>query len=112
MGIDTILEATGFDALLEGADLVVTGEGKLDGQTLRGKVVAGVARHAQGKNVPVLAVVGDIGDGIEPIYEAGVSSVISINRVAVPFSQAKPRSRSDLRLTFRNEMRFLHRLGL
>ena len=111
MGIDTILEVTGFDGLLEGADLVVTGEGKLDGQTLRGKVVAGVARHAQAKNVPVLAVVGDIGDGIEPIYETGVSSVISINRVALPFSQSKPRSRSDLRLTFRNEMHFLHRLG-
>lgn len=112
MGIDTILDTVDFDALLKGADLVVTGEGKLDRQTLRGKVVVGVARRAQVQQVPVLAVVGDIGDGIDNVYEEGVSSVISINRVAIPFSQAKPRSASDLRLTFRNEMRFLHRLGL
>ena len=51
--------------MLEGTDLVFTGEGRIDGQSLRGKVVVGVARAARKKGVPVIAVVGDIADGAE-----------------------------------------------
>lgn len=56
-GIETLLDLTGFDRLLERADLVITGEGRLDGQSLRGKVISGVARRAKG-HVPVIAIVG------------------------------------------------------
>lgn len=105
-GIETVLETVKFDSLLRDADLVLTGEGKIDGQSLRGKVVIGVARHAKRAGVPVVAIVGDIGDGVEGAYGEGVSGIFSINRVAVPFSEAKLRSRNDLFLTVDNLMRY------
>lgn len=109
-GIQTILNTVHFDELLRGTDIVFTGEGKLDAQSLRGKVVLGVADRAKQAGVPVIAVVGDIGDGIDEVYARGVSAVFSINRVAVPFAQAKPRSRSDLSLTMGDILRIL-RIG-
>lgn len=111
MGIETVLDTVSFESLLQDADMVFTGEGKLDSQSIRGKVVAGVAKRAAKAGVPVVAVVGDIGDNIEPIYDMGVSAVFSINRVAVDFRFAKGRARDDLRLTMENLMRFLKRLG-
>lgn len=109
MGIETVLDTVQFDSLLHDAQLVFTGEGKLDTQSLRGKVVSGVARRAKRQNVPVIAVVGDIGDEIESVYEQGVSAVVSINRVAVPFSEAKLRSESDLELTMNSIVRLITR---
>ncbi len=107
MGIDVILDAAGFESHLEDADLVITGEGKIDTQSLRGKAVIGVAKRAKAKNVPVVAVVGDIGDDIFGAYELGVSGIFSINRVAVPYEKAVLRSENDLSLTIENIMRFL-----
>lgn len=111
-GIETVLDTVGFDRLLEDADLVVTGEGRIDSQSIRGKVVVGVARRAKAAGVPVSAIVGDIGDGAEAAYELGVSGIFSTNRVAVPFSQAKLRAKKDMRSTAANLFRFMARLGL
>ena len=111
MGIDAVLDTVGFEAMLRGADLVLSGEGKIDLQSLRGKVVIGVARRAKKAGVPLVAIVGDIGDGIEAAYDQGVSAIFSTNRVAVPFSQAKVRGKSDLALTVDNLARFLARMG-
>lgn len=110
-GIETILDTVGFDTLLEDADLVISGEGKIDCQSLRGKVVIGVARRTKKANVPLIALVGDIGDNIDRAYDEGVNGIFSINRLAVPFKEAKLRSRSDLMLTADNLLRFLYRLG-
>lgn len=112
MGIETVLDTVGFERLLEGADMVLTGEGKIDIQSLRGKVVIGVARRAKKKKVPVIAIVGDIGDGIEDAYGEGLSAIFSINRVALPFQEAKLRSKCDLYLTVDNLMRFLSASGV
>jgi glycerate kinase len=106
-GIETVLDTVKFDALLSDANIVFTGEGRIDGQSLRGKVVAGVAKRAKKQNVPVIAVVGDIGDDIDGIHEAGVSAIVSINRVAVPFSIAATRSEGDLKNTMDTIMRLL-----
>ena len=106
MGIETVLDTVHFDSLLEGADCVYTGEGRIDGQSLRGKVVIGVARAAKAKGVKVIAFVGDIGDNVEGAYEEGVSGIFSINRVAVPYKEARPRAKSDLRLTVDNLLRY------
>ncbi len=107
MGIEAVLDTVHFDDLVHGADYVFSGEGKIDGQSLRGKVVVGVARRAKAAGVPVIAVVGDIGDDIGEVYGQGVSAVFSTNRVAVGFEQAKLRAGSDLALTMDNLMRFL-----
>lgn len=109
-GIETVLDTVRFEEQISGADFVITGEGKLDSQSLRGKVVIGVARRAKHAGVPVLAVVGDIGDGIDEAYDEGVSAVFSTNRLAIPFSEAKLRSKQDYRLTIENLMRFIKRV--
>lgn len=106
-GIDTVLDAVGFDGLLDNADIIFTGEGKIDGQSLRGKVVLGIAARAKKKNVPVIAVVGDIGDDIDEVYGQGITAVMSINRVAVPFEEARLRCERDLALTMDTIMRLL-----
>lgn len=107
MGIDTVLDAVHFDHLLSGADLVITGEGRIDHQSFRGKVVAGVARRAKKAGVPAIAVVGDIGDNMDEAYDIGLTAIFSINRMAIPFSQARTRSREDLRAAMENLSRFM-----
>lgn len=106
MGIETVLDTVHFEQLLDGADFVYTGEGKIDGQSLRGKVVIGVARKAKSKGVKVIAIVGDIGDGVDGAYEEGVTGIFSINRVAVPYKEARTRAKDDLRLTIDNLLRY------
>lgn len=106
-GIDTVLDNVDFDSMLEDADLVLTGEGRIDSQSLRGKVVRGVAGRAKKHDVPVIAIVGDIGDGIEAFYDLGVTAIVSINRVAIPFADARLRCQSDLSLTIDAVMRLM-----
>lgn len=112
MGIETVLDTVGFDELLEGADFVYTGEGRIDGQSLRGKVVIGVARRAKEKGVKVNAFVGDIGDNVEGAYAEGVTGIFSINRVAVPYKEARPRAERDMALTIDNLLRYQKALGV
>ncbi len=102
-GINTVLDTVDFNTRLDGCDMVFTGEGRIDGQSLGGKVVMGVCERARAKNVPVCAVVGDaLDNGLDAAYAQGLTSVITINRQAIPFSQAKPRAKDDLRITFKN----------
>lgn len=108
MGIEVVLDTVGFNDLLEGVDMVFTGEGKIDSQSLRGKVVMGIARRTKPKQIPLIAVVGDIDDPVESAYDEGVSAIFSINRVAKDFTQVKGRAPQDLALTMDNLIRFLH----
>ena len=112
MGIDAVLETTGFEKLAADADVVFTGEGKIDTQSLRGKVVIGVARKAKKMGIPVIAVVGDIGDDIEAAYGEGVTGIFSTNRVAVPYKEARLRTKSDMKLTMDNILRFMKSMGV
>ena len=105
-GIQTVLDTVGFDELIKDADLIFTGEGKIDGQSLRGKVVIGVAERAKAQGIPVIAIVGDVGDDAQGAYERGVSAIFSINRVAVDFEKARLRSPQDLKSTVEALMRF------
>jgi glycerate kinase len=106
-GIETVLDIVEFDRIIKGADAVFTGEGKIDSQSLKGKVVIGVSRRAMKQNVPVYAVVGDVGDDAVGAYDMGVTAIFSINRVAVPFSVAKTRSKADYQSTFEDIMRLI-----
>ncbi|MEO3747081.1 glycerate kinase [Plantactinospora sp. B5E13] len=71
-GIELLLDLLGFTALLTGARLVVTGEGSLDGQSLRGKAPVGVASAAAGRGVPTVAVVGRLAVGEDELRAAGI----------------------------------------
>lgn len=77
-GIDAVLDAAGADSLLDGADLLLTGEGKIDGQTVCGKTVAGLLRRANAKHVPVIAFGGCVMDDALSLYDAGISAVFSL----------------------------------
>jgi glycerate 2-kinase len=109
-GIETVLDAVGFDEKVNGADAVFTGEGKIDSQSLRGKVVIGVARRAKRRNVPVYAVVGDVADDAYLAYDMGVTAIFSINRLAISFSEAKARSAKDYVHTFEDILRLMKSL--
>ena len=97
MGIETVLDTVEFEHLLTGATAVLTGEGRIDGQSLRGKVVIGVAQRAKRAGVPVIAVVGDVEPGAEAAYDQGVAAIFSTNRRAVPWAQAKQTAKADMR---------------
>ena len=76
-GIDLVLEAIGFDRLLEHCDLVITGEGRIDSQTASGKAPAGVLKAARRKGVPVVAIAGEVERSFE-LNEQGFAAVFSI----------------------------------
>ena len=107
MGIDAVLDAVGFDSLLPGTDVVFTGEGKIDSQSARGKVVSGVAARCRKAGVPVVAVVGQIGQGFEEMYQQGLTAVFSINRAAQPFAESRFHAGENLALTMENIVRLL-----
>jgi glycerate kinase len=77
-GVDFVLEQTGFGAELARADLVLTGEGRLDAQTAHGKVVAGVSARCAAQHVPVVALVGAVAEGSEALYSHGLTSYFSL----------------------------------
>lgn len=77
-GIDYILNLNNYDEKLQGATCVITGEGRIDGQTAYGKVISGIIDRAKKKNVPVFAIVGSVGDGAEELYNCGLNGIYSI----------------------------------
>jgi glycerate kinase len=77
-GIDFVLTACRFDERLVGCDLVLTGEGRLDGSSARGKVLAGVSRRCLVLGVPAIAVVGSVGAGAERLLDAGLTAYHSV----------------------------------
>ena len=73
MGIETVLDMVKFDEIISGADMIFTGEGKIDTQSLRGKVVIGVAKRAKNKNIPVTVIAGGADMNIDEAYGMGVT---------------------------------------
>lgn len=107
MGIETILDAVDFENVIKDADIIFTGEGRIDAQSLRGKVVIGVGRRAKRCQIPVIAIVGAIGTDISQVYEHGISAIFSINPVPEDFEIAKHKSHTNLALTVDNIIRTL-----
>ncbi|MCI0384423.1 glycerate kinase [Streptomyces sp. CNQ085] len=93
-GVEVLLEVLGFAEALERADLVITGEGSLDAQTLRGKAPAGVAAAARAAGLPVVAVCGRLAIGEEELRAAGIEAAYALTDLepdpAVCMAQAGP----------------------
>ncbi len=106
-GINFILNLVHFDDLVKNADFVFTGEGKIDYQSLRGKTIIGIADYTKKYNVPLIAVVGCIGEGIDDVYEKGVSAVFSINTKPMPFEESAAYSKENLSITMNNILRLI-----
>ena len=87
-GIDIVIQATNLVEHLKDADLVFTGEGRLDSQTARGKVPTGVAKRAKEFGLPVIAIAGEILDDYHVVYEHGIDAVLSIAPGPISLSQS------------------------
>ncbi len=88
-GTDLVLDVIGFDGALQNCDLVITGEGRLDSQTMRGKVVAGVIRRARAAGKPVIAFAGSVEEGAEAILrQHGLLAALCIVQSPLPLEQA------------------------
>ena len=107
MGIDVVLDTVAFERQCQGASLVITGEGRLDSQSLRGKAVIGVARRARAQGVPVAALVGSCETALDAVYEQGVSGVFPINPALCTYPEAQARCQEHLRFTVGNLLRFM-----
>ena len=77
-GVDIVLDAVGLEHQLDGADLVITGEGQIDASTVFNKAPVGVARLASQRGIPVIAVSGSLGEGYEGVHELGIDAVFTL----------------------------------
>jgi len=107
MGIETVLDTTEFDRVIRDADVIFTGEGKLDSQSLRGKVVIGVARRAKRQGKPVVAIVGGVEPEGEAAYAEGVTAAFSINRLPEDFAVSRGKSEANLSATAESIFRLI-----
>src|SRR5690606_27661429 len=90
---DIVMHYTTFDRLLPEADLVITAEGRLDGQTPYGKVPAEVGRRARALGIPVIALAGSIGEGAELNLAHGISAYEAINTRPMLLAEAMAQAR-------------------
>ena len=77
-GVDMVLDAVKLEEHLQGADLVITGEGRLDGQTAYSKAPVGVARRAKRLGIPTIAIAGSLGEGYEEVHKEGIDVALAI----------------------------------
>ena len=91
-GIEIVLDLAGFDKAIQGADIVITGEGRADSQSLRGKAMQGVGRRAKEKNVPVTAIVGCLGEGWEGLFGCGIGKIIPLAHGSISPEEAMTRA--------------------
>ena len=87
-GIETVLDLVDFDEHLKDVDIVVTGEGATDWQSVFGKVMQGVGVHCKKRHIPAVAIVGSMGSGAEDIFDYGIESIITTVNNIMPLSDA------------------------
>ncbi|MDN3681781.1 glycerate kinase [Vibrio tapetis subsp. quintayensis] len=100
-GIEMVLDALDADTVLQGADLVITGEGQMDNQTLQGKTPFGIAKRAQSKGIPTIGIAGSLGQEIDELYGTIISTFATV-RSPQPLQQVLAEANSNLTRTARN----------
>lgn len=111
MGIETVLDTVNFESVISDADMIFTGEGKIDTQSLRGKVVLGVARRAKGQGIPVTVIAGGAEEGIDAAYDSGVTSIFTINRMPEAFETCRHKSEKNMAFAVDNILRLIKRFS-
>lgn len=87
-GVDIVMEAAKLSDIIAGADLVITGEGKIDGQSIFGKTPIGVAKTAKKHGVPVIGIAGNVAGDSDAVHEYGIDAIFSIVPGAVSLQEA------------------------
>ena len=95
-GIDMVLDTIGFDGFIKDADLVITGEGRIDSQTGKGKVISGIVSRAKAHGIPVIAIAGMVDMDAEDLRDSGLAAVFPI--------APRPQTESDLEDAMRPEV--------
>ena len=106
-GVELVIEYTGLEERMAGADYVFTGEGSIDGQTLFGKTPFGVASIAKKYSIPVIAFAGRIGKGVEPLYDNGFTSIVGILKGVSSLDEALESGEENLAFAAENICRVL-----
>lgn len=101
-GIEIVTEALGLDAIVRDATLVITGEGRIDSQTIHGKVPIGVARVAKRYNKPVIGIAGSLTADVGVVHQHGLDAVFSVLYEICTLDEALENAARNVRLTARN----------
>ncbi|WP_100489556.1 glycerate kinase [Sporolactobacillus pectinivorans] len=104
-GINLVIKETKLEEKMHHASLVITGEGKIDGQTIYGKAPVGVARAAKNQHIPVIAFAGSLAEGCGAVYDHGIDAFFSIVSGAIPLKEALRSARENLIRTGENVAR-------
>ncbi len=107
LGIDLVSQVLGLKEKLEGADMVITGEGRLDASSVFDKAPIGVARMAKANNTPVIVMAGSLGQGYRDVYEHGIDAVVPILDRPMRFDESIARTRELLTEATERTMRLL-----
>lgn len=106
--IQAVLETVQIDTLAEHADLILTGEGKIDSQSIHGKVLSGIARRGKALGIPVVAIAGGIDrEALPELYRDGLTAAFSINQLPEDFSVSRGKSMENLETEMENLLRLI-----
>ncbi|MDW2744114.1 glycerate kinase [Atlantibacter subterraneus] len=101
-GIEIVTEALALDAAVRDADLVITGEGRIDSQSIHGKVPIGVARVAKRYVIPVIGIAGSLTADVEVVYDHGLDAIFSVIPRICTLDEALENAAENLRMNARN----------
>ena len=106
-GIDIVIEANELDKKVQGADLVITGEGSIDGQTRFGKTPYGVVTIAKKYNIPTIILAGNVGKDIDILYDYGFDTIFSIMQGVDSLENALKKGKENIERTAKNIGHFI-----
>ncbi|SET16823.1 glycerate kinase [Kosakonia radicincitans] len=101
-GIEIVTDALALDKHVRGADLVITGEGRIDSQTVHGKVPVGVAKVAKRYNIPVIGIAGSLTADVGVVHDHGIDAVFSVLYTICTLEKALENAGENVRMTARN----------
>lgn len=101
-GIDIVLDAVNFEEEVKGADLVITGEGRIDSQTIYGKTPIGVAKAAKKHGIPVIGLAGSLSDDSQIVHDHGIDALFSIVPGVITLPDAFEKAALYMERTARN----------
>jgi len=106
-GVDIVLDTVDLDRHLEGADLVITGEGCLDHQTVYNKAPIGVAARAKPKGIPVIAISGSLGEGFRDVHHHGIDAAVAITSAPMTLDESTENAAALLADATEQALRFM-----
>ena len=106
-GVDVVLETLKIESYLENADLVITGEGQMDYQTVFNKAPIGIAKRAKKRNIPVIAIAGSLGKGYEQVFDHGIDGVTAAVLAPMPLTKATNEAKSLVSLAAERAVRLV-----